>query len=353
MQMNATVTIESGPHEELTATVTGYESRLDGLVVDVSAGLRLVDEGTNQSLSILFEGSEDFWTLVWRLIRPARTVIGTINQILDDRVKRPLQITVTVPERTAISLRDFSGAITANGLYTTVDLEVLDDTVVSLGAITGLTLEAGSGSEVSVKYLTGDCKATLGCNSKLLVTSGAIEALDLDVDSGCKSEFQLSCQDVTYTAASNTEFQIWALLGALHAEVDFESTVDLVECRDARSVDMTVGSDCTITCRGSVADASFDLDSSTEVTLGSVTQQLNVEAGYDCKVVTTKGPGTASISIEMEDEAELHLIGAIQEGVITLGDESDVFVGQILGEVSTNFGSDTRLRTGYFVSSER
>lgn len=344
MQMDATVTIESGPYEGLTAVVTGYESRLAKLMVNTTVGLCLTDEDTALVLATI-DDSEDFWALVWRLIRPSA---NTIRELLTSGAKRHLQVKITVPERTAISLRDFSGTVTASGQYAVVDAEVSDDTVLTLGAITGLTLETGDRAEVTIENLTGDCKVTLGYDSALKVASGALEGVDLDAAESCKFDFQTSCDKVTYVAADSTELRISTVLSELSAEVDAESIIHL-DCRGADSVDITAGTDCAITCKGSVASVSLDVDSSTEVTLGSVTGELNVEAGYECKVITTAGSGTPKVNISMDDAAELHLIGDIQEGSIDLGEDSDVFVGRMPDGVSVHFGGDTRLRTGYLV----
>lgn len=344
LAMDADTVITTGG-ENISVTVTGRQSKLDKLVVDNTNGLSIASQRPNVNVSIKINSRS-----IWKLLLAA--FFGDGDELLNivglgDEHK--LKVVATVPDGTDLTLKDYDGSVEANGLYGEVNANVSFDTTLRLDRIMSLDIDGGSGLDLRVQNVTeGDVRIKTSYDSEIEILDGIIGTLDLRTGSGAEATINARSNQATAVGSYDCEFHLGRVQNLLKVNVGSGSEV-YFETDEAEQVKLTTSYDCTVESTGSTLRADIKTGSGSEVTLGAVTDRLDAECSYDCTLVTTRGKGTNTVDAKMGSGADLRLVGAIEQGVITTSYDSSVQVGS-LGKVRTSFGSDTDFETGYFAA---
>ncbi len=340
IDMDAEATVETGPYEELTATIIGLQSIIDKIVVDTSEGLSITCPEPWLDMLDFSQGN-----LLKAIVMMSRTM-GKLSVAL--KAAR-LKVRITVPEGTCLRLDNQRGTLHAQGVYGDVSATAASSARLEFACITGLDLNADSSTVVRVERLDGVCRAALSYSSQLAVLSGTIESADVSADSSCKTVLRANCHDVEYEGAYNSMLEVAHIAGTFRAELDSSSTAS-VRFEEAAQCSITAAYNCQVTATGVVREASLKLDSAVRVKLGAVPDRLKARLGYSSSIVTREGEGTANVDVSADSSCAVSLVGAIRSGSIKLAYGSRLRVGELMRSVRVTRDSGSSVETGYFAS---
>ncbi|HEU4914606.1 MAG TPA: hypothetical protein VFT16_04360 [Candidatus Saccharimonadales bacterium] len=346
LTMDADTVITTGG-ENISVTVTGCRSELDKLVIDSINGLSIASQRPNASVSISISvNSRSIWQVLLAALFGNHEELLRVTGLGD---KHRLKIRATVPDGTDLVLRDYEGSAEADGVYGKVNANVSFDTVLWLNRVMSLSVNAGSGLDLTVqRVVEGDARIKAGYDSKVVIFGGAMETLDLRTGSGARVTVDALSNQVTAVGSYDCEFRLGTIRNLLKVNVGSGSVI-YFETDEAEQVQLDMSYDCTVKGMGAVRHVGIKAGSGAEIILGSVTDRLDADCSYDTKLATTQGAGTNTVDVKMGSEADLRLIGSIQQGAIVTTYDASVAVGS-LGQVRTSFGSDTDFATGYFTA---